>query len=89
MADAIQSFFKSQQKLSTRYTSNVVKNIWKEQMGPTIFSYTKRVQFSKGTLRIYLTSSTLRQELSMSKQKIAELMNAKLGTDMVREVIIT
>ncbi len=88
ISDAIRSFFDSNKKLSSQYTAKRINTIWKEEMGPTIYSYTKRLNYNNGTLRIYLTSSTLRQELSMSIPQIISMINRELGSNMVNKVIV-
>lgn len=88
LSDAIQVFIGSNKKLSSQYTANRIKCIWKEEMGPTIYSYTKKLNYDKGTLRIYLTSSTLRQELSMSIPQIISMLNRELGANSVSKVIV-
>ncbi|MEM7104983.1 MAG: DUF721 domain-containing protein [Bacteroidota bacterium] len=67
--------------------ARVVK-YWEELMGPTIAGYTRQIYVSKGKLFIVLDSAPLRQELSFGKEKIMSMINAELGEDFVKEVII-
>lgn len=65
-----------------------IQNIYKELMGKMITSKTESLWFKNGVLYIKLSSSVLRQELSMNKGKIAELINQKLGKEVIKEVSI-
>ncbi len=65
-----------------------VREVWKAKMGTTINSYTKDIVLRKGRLYITLTSASLKQEMSYSKEKILSMMNAELGGSFVTEVVI-
>ncbi|MBK9582935.1 MAG: DUF721 domain-containing protein [Saprospiraceae bacterium] len=54
--------------------------------GSIISGYTSKLYFKDGLLKIYLTSAPLKKELSMSKPKIIENLNAALGTNLIKEV---
>ncbi|MFT6782922.1 MAG: hypothetical protein ACJA1A_002860, partial [Saprospiraceae bacterium] len=43
--------------------------------------------FSGGILTVYLTSAPLRSELSMSKPKVIEILNAACQERLIKEVI--
>jgi hypothetical protein len=65
-----------------------VREVWKGKMGTTINTYTKDITLRKGKLYIYITSASLKQELSYDKEKILSMMNAELGGSYVTDVII-
>lgn len=62
--------------------------IWSRQMGTTITKYTRSIQIHQHILYITLDSPTLRTELSFSKDKIKDMLNAELGEAYIKEVII-
>lgn len=65
-----------------------IVGMWEEIMGKTIAGYTRELQVHQGKLYIYIDSSSLRQELSFSKEKIKQLVNEELKEEFIREVII-
>lgn len=75
-------------KMDKKFKEIDVVNAYKELMGNTIVSKTSYLRFQNGRLDIKLTSSVLRQELSMNKSKISSLINEKLGGEVVEKVII-
>ena len=88
ISDVLKDYIIQNKKVSKGYFTNRIKTTWKESMGPTIYSYTKSIYFNKSTLYINITSSPLRQELLMSKSKIIDLINEKIGSNFINEVVI-
>ena len=73
-------------KVAKGYYTSHIDDVWREMMGPTISGYTSKILFRGGILKIYLDSSALKKELSMSKDKIITLLNEALGHDVVQSV---
>jgi predicted nucleic acid-binding Zn ribbon protein len=65
-----------------------VQDLWGELMGPGVMSYTQSVALSGSTLTVVLTSSVLRSELSMGKQKIIAMMNEGLGKNLIEHIYL-
>ena len=65
-----------------------VAEAWREMMGPTISTYTKRVYIRKNTLFIQIEAASLRQELSYAKEKIMKNLNKRLGENVIKKVVI-
>ncbi len=63
-----------------------IKDLWNEQMGSGVASYTQSVDLRKDTLFIGLSSSVLRQELSYGKSKIITMLNEALGEEVVKDI---
>ena len=88
IGEVVDDFFKSNKKIASGYVLNRIKVWWKATMGDTIYSYTKAIYFHKQILYIQITSAPLRQELSMSTQKILEKLHQELGVVYVQKVVI-
>jgi hypothetical protein len=65
-----------------------IEQTYNELMGKMIVSKTESLWFKNGELHLRLTSSVLRQELSMNKSKISQLINEKIGREVIKEVFI-
>lgn len=65
-----------------------VRKYWHDLMGSYITNHTNKVFFKKGKLFIYIESSVLKQELFLARNKIIKDLNARLGENLVQEVII-
>ncbi len=63
------------------------KKAWKDIMGNGVNSYTNEVQLKNSTLYISLSSSIVRAELSLGKEKIIKMMNEELGKNLIENII--
>jgi hypothetical protein len=86
LKDAINEFFKAN-RLEKRFTETSIPIIWKEMMGETISSRTLKIFVNDHELFIKLSSSPLKNELMMSKNKIIERINQEIGEQgYIREI---
>ncbi|MCH2023482.1 MAG: DUF721 domain-containing protein [Saprospiraceae bacterium] len=74
--------------LIEKYHASRAKQIWYDTMGPKISSYTKNIYVKKRKLYITISSSSLRQEISFSKDKIKKFINDEIGEEFLKGVII-
>ncbi|MCB0518599.1 MAG: DUF721 domain-containing protein [Lewinellaceae bacterium] len=65
-----------------------IRQVWRDKMGTTINHYTQELKFRKNKLFISINSASLKQEMSYEKEKIKAMMNAELGGEYVKEVIV-
>ncbi|WP_366184221.1 DUF721 domain-containing protein [Flavobacterium ovatum] len=65
-----------------------VKEAWASLMGNGVNSYTQNVALKNSTLYVELTSSVLREELSLGKSKIIKMINEELGREVVTNVVL-
>ncbi len=65
-----------------------VRVVWDRLMGKKFGTYTSEVRVRQGVLYITVLSAPLRQELSMAREKIRDLINEEMGESYVREVVI-
>ena len=75
-------------KLQGRYQQTKLKQIWPALMGPSIAQYTTDIKIYRNVFYVTLSSAPLRQELSMGKEKIKNLLNEELGEDYLKEIVI-
>lgn len=65
-----------------------VRQCWADIMGPVISAKTSHIKLIDGVLKVKVTSAALKNELSMAKSKIVEMMNENLKHDSIKEVQI-
>ena len=75
-------------KIDKKFHEIEVKKAYKSLMGNMISAKTEDLWLKKGVLHIRLNSSVLRQELSMNKTKIADMINDKIGEQLIKDVVI-
>ncbi|MEH0158128.1 DUF721 domain-containing protein [Limibacter armeniacum] len=81
MNDIVKSF-----KMEARYNNAVIMSSWEKIMGRTIASRTEKVFVKKKILYIKINSAPLKNELTMSRNKIVEMINKYLGNEAVTDV---
>lgn len=72
--------------LGKRLKEEKILQVWQDYAGDYISRQTHRLQYQNGILTIYVLSSTLRNELFVTKEKIKMEMNKLLGKDFIQEV---
>jgi len=65
-----------------------VRDAWKNLMGNGVNNYTREIMLRGTTLYVELTSAVLREELSYGKAKIVSMINAELGREVVKDVVL-
>ncbi len=80
--------FKAQNKLSKGFLKVNVDEAWKETMGPGVMTYTTQIKLSGDKLFVDLSSSVLRQELSYGRTKIIANLNEKLGSEIIKTLVL-
>lgn len=87
ISEVLESFVE-QKKLQNGYNEVSIQKFWKEKMGSLINNYTTRITLKNKILRIYISSSALKQELTFNKKKIAALLEKEFGSEYVEEIQI-
>ncbi len=87
LGEALQLFL-SKSKLKTGIQAVQIKEVWEELMGKTIAKYTDNIQIIGSTLFITTQVAPLRNELMFQKENIITRVNEKLGSTVIKEVVI-
>ena len=75
-------------RLKPKLNQLKVRQVWQEQMGPSITNYTTEIYLRKNKLYLNISSAPLKQELVYGKEKIIKFLNEALGEEYIKEVII-
>lgn len=65
-----------------------IKKIYKEVFGKTISQNTESISFEHGRLRLKIISAPLRHELSIGKEKMKNILNDRLGKELIQQIDI-
>lgn len=84
--DAIGQLLKAYQ-LQARFNETYLEAFWGKMMGPAIASRTNRLYVRDRKLHIEIASAPLRNELVHAKQKLIQLVNKDMGTDVIEDII--
>ncbi|MCC8071162.1 MAG: DUF721 domain-containing protein [Bacteroidales bacterium] len=61
---------------------------WSEVVGPGVNRYTMRRYVDHGVLHVYITSATLKNELSFMRSNIVGHINRLVGRDVITSIVI-
>lgn len=87
LGDVLKDFIEAN-RLKKGLNKISVEEAWYNLMGPAIAKYTSKVLLDGTTLKIRLSSSVLREELSYGKEKIIKMINDELGEELVEKIIL-
>lgn len=65
-----------------------VRQAWTQLMGNGVNSYTRAVELKNDILYVSLSSSVLREELSLGKTKIITMINEEMGREVVKKLVL-
>jgi predicted nucleic acid-binding Zn ribbon protein len=86
LGDVIRQWLK-QSNIEEKIIEVRINASWGKVMGSDIQRLTERLVYRKKILTVYLRSAPLREELSMAKTKIVQMINKEAGSHVVDEVI--
>jgi hypothetical protein len=88
IGEVLNDFFKENTELRKRILEIRIKRAWGEVLGPMIQQYTRNIYIKNNTLYVSLTSSVLRNELTLSRDKVIKSLNDYAGSPVIHTIII-
>jgi len=76
------------QKLEGRLKELDVLKLSKELLGKNLMKYINDLSVKNGTLTIKIKSAVVRNELSYQKSEIIKKINAQVGNEIIKEIIL-
>ena len=76
-----------QEGLETPLNEYRLIEAWKDVVGPVIAHYTMNLYIKNQVLYVHLSSSVLRQELSMSRTLLIRNLNAQVGSQVIVNIV--
>lgn len=87
LGEALSEFIK-ENKLQKGMDKVDAREAWTNLMGNGVNNYTTSVELKNETLYVSLSSSVLREELSLGKSKIITMINEELGRELVKKLVL-
>lgn len=87
IGNALKEFI-SENRLEPGINRVNARNAWKKLMGRGVNTYTTAVELRNDTLFVSLSSSVLREELSLGKSKIITMLNEELGAVLIKDLVL-
>ncbi|WP_339654947.1 DUF721 domain-containing protein [uncultured Maribacter sp.] len=87
MKDALSAFIQKN-KLEKGMDKVDAREAWARLMGNGVNNYTTEIELRFDTLYVSLSSSVLREELSLGKSKIICMINEEIGKELVKKLVL-
>ena len=88
ISEVLGEFIHKNKRIKIQHDLKLIQDAWRTELGEMINGYTTRFFIKNGRLEITLTSAPLRAELSMSKSKLIKLLNDKIGSELIKEIVL-
>ena len=86
LGDAIREFFEDNAELRGKILEIRVMRAWGEILGPMVAQYTRNVKDK--VLYVSLTSSVLRSELVLCRERLVKSLNDYAGSEVIQDIVI-
>ncbi|MDR1980225.1 MAG: DUF721 domain-containing protein [Tannerellaceae bacterium] len=88
IADVLKDFFEDNAGLYEKILEERIRRGWEEVLGPVIMRYTQNLYIRNQVLYVSLTSSVLRNELTLSRERLVKSLNDYAGANVIRHIVI-
>lgn len=88
IGEVLRDFFEQNSLLREKILEIRVQRAWGEVLGPMVMQYTRSTYIREHVLYVSLTSSVLRSELSMCRERLVKSLNEYAGSEVIRDIVI-
>ena len=88
IGDVLREFMAQNPALQEKIGEIRVERAWKEVLGPFVSQYTHQLYVKNKVLYVSLTSSVLRSELTLCRDRLVKSLNEYAGADVLRDIVI-
>ena len=88
LGDLLRDFFEENSELYDKMMEIRIQRSWKEVLGPMVMQYTRTVYVRDKVLYVYLTTSVLRSELILCREKLVKSLNEYAGSSVIKDIVI-
>lgn len=88
IGEVLRDFFEQNSALREKILEIRVQRAWGEVLGPMVVQYTRSTYIRDRVLYVSLTSSVLRSELSMCRERLVKSLNDYAGSEVIRDIVI-
>ena len=74
--------------LSRQFKEREVCQVWPDVVGGMIASRTKSIRITDGKIFVSFTSSVVKNEILMVKEGLIKALNDRIGSDIVKDIIV-
>ena len=88
LGELLRDFFEDNTELYEKMMEIRIRRAWQEVLGPMVLQSTRNVYVKDKVLYVSLTSSVLRSELVLCREKLVKSLNDYAGSQVIRDIVI-
>lgn len=88
IGEVLRDFFEDNTELYEKMLEIRLQRGWGEVLGPMVLQYTRNIFIKDRVLYVSLTSSVLRSELTLCKDRLLRSLNEYAGSSVIRDIIL-
>ncbi len=74
--------------MARKLAEGSLPDVWRKVVGEVVAAQTRQVRFVQGTFYVHVTSSVIRSELMMQRLGLVQMINARLGVELVAQLVV-
>ncbi len=87
LSKVLEDYFSENPELADRLAENRLLASWEKVLGASISKYTGKMYVKKHCLYVHLTSSVVKNELMMCRERLIKNLNEEVGRDVISDII--
>lgn len=88
IGEVLRDFFEDNTELYEKMIEIRVQRAWGEVLGPMVMQYTRNIYVRDRVLYVFLTSSVLRSELMLCRERLIKSLNEYAKATAITDLVI-
>lgn len=88
LGEVIRDFFEENTELYDKILDIRIERAWGEVLGPMVLQYTRNIYVKDHVLYVSLTSSVLRSELVLCRERLVKSLNEYAKATVIKDIVI-
>ncbi|MDR0232895.1 MAG: DUF721 domain-containing protein [Dysgonamonadaceae bacterium] len=89
LSEVLNDFFSENPVIVEKIAENRLLNAWETTLGKAVSRYTEKLYIRNKTLYVSLSSSVLRNELSLCRSDLIVKLNKEAGMDVINQIVLS
>jgi len=88
IGEVIRDFLEENKSLQKKIYESRIEHAWAEVLGDMLMRYTRSIYVKNRILYVSLSSSVLRNELTLSRERLVKSLNKQAGAEVIDDIVI-
>ncbi len=88
LGEVLRDFFEDNTELYEKVIEIRIQRAWGEVLGSMVLQYTRNLYVKDKVLHVSLSSSVLRSELLLCKQRLVNSLNEHVGSQALTDIVL-